>query len=159
MRRWIVLVCACGRLNFDPLGEGSASGDGAAGGDTLGVDSVAISGDSCANPRDIVIGQVFSSETLAGANDDYPGLCQVGPDVVYRFTQTSGARQIDLLADFNGYVYIQTAGTGCPPTTGGCQSFVANTQYTGSPTISAGTRHILVEKTGGTGTSFSISVQ
>ena len=171
--RWAVAllyVCACGRVNFDPLGEGvlgdggtAGSGDGGGpsdGGAGSGVDAPPIAGDTCTTARAINIGDVLQNESLIGAADDHSVICSGGIDVVYRFTQpVTGTRQVDVLADFDGIAWVNTGGNGCPPVTGGCQQFSADVQYSGTPTVGAGTRDIMIEKTGGAGTSFVIGLQ
>jgi hypothetical protein len=149
------MLAGCGRINFDPLGEGGGSGT-----DARGIDTPTGDGETCMAARTIAIGDTFENQSIAGALDDHTLICPGGVDVVYQFTQpAAGTRQLQVLADFDGAAWVNTSGSACPPINGTCSLFVANLATNMMPNVSAGTRTIVIEKTGGAGTTFSISLQ
>ena len=146
----LIVCCACGRINFDPLGGDDQSGDG---GNPSG------SGETCADPRAIAATTVLPDESIAGAtNDATTGGCVDGVELVYRFDVTASREYaVTILATFDGGLYIAQQ---CPPSSGSCVPFSANMSRLLNPILDAGeTWYIVVDKTGGAGTTFSLAVQ
>ena len=163
--RWaavFVVLAACGRLGFDPVGDdasGSATSDASATRDASATDvPVGGAGEACASAGVLVLGQQLTGQSLASAtNDVMANLCPDGIDLVYALTaSTSGTRTISLNADFTGAVVTSPL---CPPSGANCSSFVANTPLNAPTSIPAGTTYVIVEKSSGAGTTFSLRVQ
>jgi hypothetical protein len=159
----VALLTACGRINFDPPGGGGTvegatdgrPGDGV-GGD--GAGSGGALGDRCTNPRSISIGDVILAESIADAADDYPSTgCGSGPDVVYEFQQPATMnRTVSIGGGFTGSFAVTTT---CPPTPSTCRQFAADYTYVNdTQNLPAGPVYIVIEKTGGIGTDFMITV-
>ncbi|HEY5925985.1 MAG TPA: hypothetical protein VIV11_30070 [Kofleriaceae bacterium] len=153
MRAWFALVvcCACGRVNFDPLGGGDdQAGDGS---------TPSGSGETCAEPRAIGAGMLLPDESLAGAGNDITnGPCVDGIEVVYRLDVTESREYaVTILATFDGGLWMSMQ---CPSAGGACVPYTANMSRLLNPIVDAGsTWYIIVDKTAGAGTTFSLAVQ
>lgn len=158
----MLVLVGCGRIAFEPLGSSAdARGDGAnAPGDgaTAPFDtSGSIAGDTCATARPIAIGQTLASESIAGAADDLGNACGNGPELVYAFTQPAMmSRTVSITATFSGAVRQSDV---CPPVSTNCQSFAASSPKDAQMTHPAGTIYVMIDKTTGAGTTFTISLQ
>ncbi len=144
------MLAACGRVGFDPLGEG---GDG-------GGSSGAVPGDVCATAIDFGLGVTLSDVSIAGANDDYPaGFCGNGSDLVLRVTAPSaGQRFASATTSFDLGLMASAA---CPPPVGSCSRIGAG-QGSGvqvSIDLVAGVNYIVVDRGAGSGTTFSIRIE
>jgi hypothetical protein len=160
----IVVLCACGRIGFDPSnphgdggGLGASPDDGNASiGDASGI------ADNCAQARVLTLGVTLQSESIAGAKNDYPSTdpstCVDGPEVVYAYQQTTQQnRKITITTTFNG---SYTFGWNCPPTIGGgCGDISAYIFGTATDQPPPGTAYIVIDKTSGAGSTFSIKVE
>ena len=165
-RAWLLVIAACGRIHVDPLGgaAGDARGDGTGAGDGAGLSDGGVTGGSggetCNEAREIPLGQTFTGQTIAGASNDFANgtPCTMGGiEVVYSvITTTSGQRTITLTADFDGVLGV---GSQCPIVSGTCLPFSANIAEMPKPTLPAGTTFLIVDKTSGPGTTFSLGVQ
>ena len=147
----LALSGGCGRVHFDPLDDGIATGDassdGLAGGD----------GEVCATPRVLPIGSALADQTI-GSADDYPGQCGGGVDVVYALVQpASGMRTVTVSGTFRGAMAISST---CPPSgTGTCGNFDVGTPIQTGIGLAAGTHYVVIDKISGTGTTFTIGIQ
>lgn len=150
---WIVVMLGCGRIGFDPPGATDARGDGTAPGDGL----VGGTGETCASARAIAIGETLADQSIANADDDHANGCSNGPDVVYVFTQPAMvARTIKITAAFTGAAALAST---CPNASTTCADFTPTTPLDAQMNFLAGTAYIVVDKTGGSGTTFTISVE
>lgn len=159
MRRlwWLVIaLAACGRLGFDPRGEGDDGGgsdlDGSTGSATPPPN------DLCAGAIDFSLGVPLADQTIDGARDDYTAaaFCGNGPEVVLRVTTPSaGSRDIQMTATFSAGV---TIGSTCPPATLSCALLGPGSSGAGI-SFAAGVNYVVVDRVGGTGTTFTITVE
>ena len=153
----VIALAACGRIGFDPLGAGD-DGSGSSG-DAMGGDAGSgYAGESCATAGVLVFGQQLTAQSLAAATYDVTAApCAVGIDVVYRLTSaTSGLRTFTIAADFGGAL---VTAQDCPPIGVSCSGFMANQMQNSMTSVQVGTTYVIVEKSSGTGTTFSIRVQ
>jgi len=147
----LVALVACGRIGFDPVG-GTA-------GDANDTDAaIGGAGEACASAGVLVIGQPLSGQSLAGAaNDVSTAPCPDGVDVVYAVTSsTTAMRNFVIDANFSGALVVARM---CPPIGFSCTGFIANTQQSSGMNIMTGTTYVIIEKTSGAGTTFSLSLQ
>ena len=161
MRWWLVALCACGRVNFDPLGGGS-SGDGGGsagdGGGSAGDGSVQSGdGDLCQTATVIDIDQLLPTD-LATAADDYPGsICGNGIDIVFRIDiPNAGNYTVSLTTQFGG---VESVSAMCPPPVqGSCHGFGATQTDNNTVPFATGANYIVIDRTMGTGTGLTITV-
>ncbi|HEY5925984.1 MAG TPA: hypothetical protein VIV11_30065 [Kofleriaceae bacterium] len=153
----IALLCGCGRIAFDPLGEVSAVDASATDGQGSGdASTTAPPGDICDDVIDLQAGVPLTSGSIAGAGNQYGNLCGSGPEVVLRFTApVAGNRRIDLTPAFAGSLFT---GSLCPPVTGNCSAFTSGILNQLNPQLAAGVNYFVLDRTSGSGTTFSIEV-
>lgn len=163
MRRWwqvcaIIVVAACGRIRFDPLGGADANNsNGDASGSGSGMAAPA-GGETCASAVDLPLGST-GTVTFTGTSNDFgtPGGCPNGVEIVYKVTQVSTTfHQVYLKPTFNATLSITNA---CPPAGGSCQTVIQNQTYNQSVQFQAGTMYITIDKTNTAGTTFDIQLQ
>jgi hypothetical protein len=163
---WALLVLAsCGRVGFDPLGGGGDGGPGAGDGTTGGSDTGGsetgdpVAGEDCASAVDLAIGS-SGTETFTGvANDVAPliSFCPDGVEIVYRVTV--GSTQDRMLHFKPTFDATLSTSSQCPPSGGGCQTVITNQTFDKSEQFQSGTNFIIIDKTGGQGTSFELGLQ
>jgi hypothetical protein len=142
-------LTGCGRIGFDVGGGDGANGDGDGSTSTTGT---------CSQPVAVPVGVLLDNQSIANPIEtiDVFGTCR-GPAVVYRITvPTATNADLDVLADFDGYLTVALA---CPPGFGTCQGFGANSPYTNPYTFQAGDTYLVLWKSGGSGTRFSVHVR
>jgi hypothetical protein len=154
--RWRALVAmtistSCGRIAFDPILDANPT----SGADTGGATGT---GENCSAPAAVTIGVPLTNRSI-GAVDDIPGgfgSCATGLDVVYSVTVATPTNvTVEIASDFNGGLIWDAS---CPPTSLICQSLVATTPYANAYSLSPGTSYFVISKSGGSGTSFDLSV-
>lgn len=146
----VVVLAGCGRIGFEPPGGAGTTVDAATPG--------AGNGELCATARTIALGMPLTNESIAGAADDHPGMfCGNGPDLVFAFDQPVMAmRTITITADFAGAAWVSRT---CPPSgAGACATFSAGQPAIAGGMYPPGRSYILIDKTAGAGTTFSVSV-
>jgi hypothetical protein len=163
-RTYLLLLAGCGRIAFEPTGGGGddspITGDARRDGAGSGQDAVTggTGGETCATPRDIPLGQTLTGQTMSGAQNDFanPACLSGGVEVVYSFTSTAVQRTLTISADFDGVMALSST---CPINSGTCTPFTAGFPRSPAPTVSNGINYIIIDKTGGSGMTFSIGVQ
>ena len=142
-----MVLVGCGRIAFDPAGDGDAA-----------VGSGSGTGDTCASARRLTVGEPLANQSIDGVANDYGGLCGDGADVVYAFELTRGGmHMITVEASFAGAMSV---GTSCPPSgLASCSSLSAGMPSSGGNTFAAGTGYVIIDKTGGAGTTFEIRME
>ena len=156
---------ACGRIGFDRDGDSDARppiGDARIGdsneivGDAS-IDASPPQGDVCADVIMLQAGVTLANQTIAGASNNYSGnLCGDGPEVVFRFmAPVAGNRRVDLSTGFYGSLFV---GTACPPVTGACNAFGPSTQNQMNPQMAAGVNYLILDRTSGAGTAYTITI-
>ena len=93
---WMVVLTACGRLEFDEIGtDASSAGDGAPmtsdtpSGTLADSSAMTPTNDLCANGIDMSVGGTFMG-TTCGAGDDATDTCNGGKPDVFYFVKGSG---------------------------------------------------------------------
>jgi hypothetical protein len=150
------VTIACGRIGFDPIAGDGASmvGDGAAGDGSAG--GFPAGGQDCASAPTIMP-PVSGTGSVAGATNTVPvGNCTSGPGVIYLIhVPDTKIYMVKVTATFAGTFAINH---NCPLTTASCGNFLANQQQS-LGFGNAGDQYLGIDITGGTGTTFQLSVQ
>jgi hypothetical protein len=147
---WVVVVlAACGRVSFDEQRADAFGGDA--------TEGSAADGETCMRARPLAIGVAHTNQSIEAAKNDHPNsACGGGPEVVYVFQQPALVRRsITLSADFDGASWYATT---CPPVPGSCAGFGAGSELQISSEFRPGTVYVIIDKIGGSGTTFSIAV-
>ena len=106
-------------------------------------------------------GQTLADESIAGAGNDYSYQgCPDGIDLLYRLTLPAPQQfMITITPTFNGS--ISWSSTTCPPMLAGgtCVSYSQGSTYMRMVPAGPTTLYIMIERTTGTGSTFSLAVQ
>jgi hypothetical protein len=147
-----VVVIGCGRLGFDPAGDGNAGlGDAAS--------VLPPAGNSCASAATLVL-PTSGTDSIASATANLSsGNCTTAPQVGYVMPiATAGNRTVTILATFDGVLMLTQF---CPATSNGntCENFSTNQTKIATRSLPVGSTYLFVSSTSGTGTTFQLSVK
>jgi len=159
---WIVAVCACGRLGFEPPagsdsqgsgsgsndGGGSGSGAGDGGGSGLPTDAPMVDAQpaACANAFTLQFNVPYATSTCAGSNDRIDAC---GPattnEVVFKFTAPSSGSYTIRARDAGTQNVSNSTGV----VNASCNGTTQCVGVLGTPFTAGETRYFVIEASGG----------